>query len=554
MRLQSVLLPTEDICGIRELYFHENGEWIDFDGYFNLFQIAKRKRYTAISGLFLRLTLKGYQAIRLMCGRNCIGEYPLDSGARKDYSFPFPYGDPAMDGVFWFALRPEQSQEGGVPVHAEGDGSTEALRCLEVSGYFDGICNPLQNVSLVIDICTYRREAYVCRNLRSLKKYIFDRSDLELREHLRIYLVDNGQTLSDHAEFQTLMREYETPDMTQSVSADPPVTVFRNINAGGAGGFTRGMIEAIEHNARIESRERPYTHILLMDDDAVVEPDSLVRLYGFLTTLREEFRDIAVGGALLMEELPQLLKAEGERFFRFRVKSPDKGLDLREYRNCTTDARLTAEREEGVYSGWWFCCYPMRTVRGDNLPLPFFLHWDDIEYGLRAQKNGIVFLNGVSVWHRGIDQGPPGTNAYYDMRNSLITSVLTEKPLSRCSVFVYCLKRITGALLRRRYGSAVLRQRALRDFCRGPEWLRTTDPEQLHEEVQEENRREAETETKKEGFRNVLRCIVRAADMYGHVLWLLVFSFSKAAADYQKRAAGLRTAEFWKEYLRKKAD
>lgn len=46
MRLQNIRFPEPDICREEELYFHRNGEWIDFNGYFNLFYIEKRKKYT----------------------------------------------------------------------------------------------------------------------------------------------------------------------------------------------------------------------------------------------------------------------------------------------------------------------------------------------------------------------------------------------------------------------------------------------------------------------------------------------------------------------------
>ena len=40
MRLQNIRFPEPDICREEELYFHRNGEWIDFNGYFNLFYLS----------------------------------------------------------------------------------------------------------------------------------------------------------------------------------------------------------------------------------------------------------------------------------------------------------------------------------------------------------------------------------------------------------------------------------------------------------------------------------------------------------------------------------
>ena len=177
MRLQTILLPTEEICNVEELYFHRHGEYLEFDGYFNLFQIAKRKRYTGITGLKLQLELEGYSEIQLMNNRKLIQRFSLNADQLKHYEFTFPYEK--ADGVFWFALKRDTA-------------APEAF----LQGYFEGICKETELVNIVVDICTYRREPYVCRNMRSLVKGIYQNQDLEVRKHLQAFVVDNGQTLA----------------------------------------------------------------------------------------------------------------------------------------------------------------------------------------------------------------------------------------------------------------------------------------------------------------------------------------------------------------------
>ena len=48
MRLQTIVSPTENVCNIPEMYFHRTGNRVDYDGYFNLFYIEKRKYYTEL--------------------------------------------------------------------------------------------------------------------------------------------------------------------------------------------------------------------------------------------------------------------------------------------------------------------------------------------------------------------------------------------------------------------------------------------------------------------------------------------------------------------------
>lgn len=57
------------------------------------------------------------------------------------------------------------------------------------------------------------------------------------------------------------------------------------------------------------------------------------------------------------------------------------------------DVRKTAYTQGRViydadtdYGGWWFCCFPYAFVQ-ENDVLPFFIHCDDVEYGLRCGKS-----------------------------------------------------------------------------------------------------------------------------------------------------------------------
>ncbi|MEI3199181.1 MAG: hypothetical protein V8S12_01795 [Lachnospiraceae bacterium] len=56
------------------------------------------------------------------------------------------------------------------------------------------------------------------------------------------------------------------------------------------------------------------------------------------------------------------------------------------------------------YTGWWYTCIPLRCIDNDNLPLPIFIHRDDVEYGLRVGKKKFIFLNGIGVWHEAFEK------------------------------------------------------------------------------------------------------------------------------------------------------
>ena len=448
MRLQTIEFPSESICSSEEMYFHRQKNQLDFDGYFNLFYIEKRKKYCSLGGLKLVIRLKGASEIRLMHNRELLRQIPLDEQAAEcEYEFEFPYQD-TQEGVFWFSLRAKS------PEH------------IAVSGYYEGMSAEYRPVSIAAVICTYKREHYVYRNLQCFKQ-VLNQKELEISRNLRLFLVDNGQTLQENTDVMELAAE-----------CGGRVQIIPNRNAGGAGGFTRGMIEALRQKER-----EGLTHVLLMDDDALFEPDLFVRLYGFLSILKEPYKDLTVGGNLLREDFPYLQHAGGEVFRDFKIHNEQVLMDLRSYENCVQEFMCSPEVPRNIYSGWWCCCFSLNTVRENNLPIPFFLHFDDIEYCLRNNRQGILFLNGIGVWHKGFEWNFAGANRYYDVRNSLITAAIHQPELSPFAVKKWVWRNMVTPFLEFRYGESDLAYRGFLDFCKGPEWLLGRDPDRLNQKV-----------------------------------------------------------------------
>ena len=451
IQLQSILLPDTDICAVSQLYYHKTGSRIDFNGYFNLFYLEKRKKYTNLQSLSLCVRLQGYKELVLVHNGVDLQTIVLTPEQSQEYEIVFPY-ERYQEGCFWFALIKEE----------------RALQS-HISGCYAGEIEQekFRQVTICVDICTYKREDYAARNLRLLKERLFDKASLDVSKHIKIYVVDNGNTLKDCRPIQEL----------SSLYADK-LFIFSNKNAGGAGGFTRGMVEALK-----AKKEAGFTHILLMDDDAVIEPDALVRIYGFLTMLKETWKTMTIGGAMLREECPYLLYCAGEWWQNGEIQNPHMDLDLRKLDHAAGRPLTEAGHEYDRYSGWWCCCYSLEVVREDNLPVPLFLHHDDIEYGIRNRRNGIVFLNGIGVWHRGPGEVFPGSNIYYDTRNNLIEIALHQKRKKRRAAGKILFRGLTSAVIRLKYEDVDLVYRGFVDFLKGPGWLYHQNPESLHKEI-----------------------------------------------------------------------
>ena len=96
-----------------------------------------------------------------------------------------------------------------------------------------------------------------------------------------MFVVDNGRTL---------------PAVELS---DELVTVIPNNNVGGAGGFARGMISALED-------ERSFSHVLLMDDDVRMSPESIKRTFNLLSLVSDAYSDAFINGAMLKLSEPDV--------------------------------------------------------------------------------------------------------------------------------------------------------------------------------------------------------------------------------------------------------
>ena len=447
---QNVLLPSHDVCDESELYYHRVGKRVNFDGYFNLFYIEKRKVYTEIEGLYLKLSLKGYDELSIVHNQTDLITVDLVPDIEKEYTIELPYAD-YSEGVFWFALSVNED---------ETENTVKGIYYAEIAE------ENFHLVNIGIDICTFKREEYITRTLRKLSEKLWSNTDVDVSKHIQIFVIDNGRTLHDCEAVQALAEVYSKR-----------VVIIPNINAGGSGGFTRGMIEILNRKA-----QESFTHVLLMDDDVIIEPDTLVRLYGFLTTVKNEWKNITVGGILLREECPHILFSAGEWWEDgYTVVNQYSNLDIRHYDNAVCSYLTESGNEYNQYSGWWLCCYSLDIVREDNLPIPFFIHHDDIEYGIRNQNAGIVFLNGINVWHKDVQLGMPGVNMYYDVRNGLIEMAIQN--VNKETAIKWLCKRVVGSILRYRYKDVTLICHGIEDFMKGPGWLYRQKPEELHEEV-----------------------------------------------------------------------
>lgn len=398
----------------------EAGKSFRTDTYMNLFDLETWRKYTLIQNLFLRIELRGN------------GRIVIKQLEQATNNIAFPFKCETREEVL--VLIPDEWNE-KIYFEIEADSKVDFYGASYLVNESEQ-----RAVKLAVVICTYKREESLKENLQELKKV-----KSVLKENIEVFVVDNASELN--------------------LADESWVHLYHNPNTGGSGGFNRGMDEVVKFYGNYFS-----THVLLMDDDVVVQLESVLRLYSLLSYMRDEHSEDIVAGRMFRLDKPWVQYTAAEIWNGGDLRHIGFELDMNSRENLET----VNDNSGAEYSGWWFCCIPFEFVK-DNRPLPFFLHCDDVEYGLRHGGTPII-LNGIQVWHETYEYRQSPVMAYYDMRNSLIVNAMygranPEREIRRWK------ESISQAHVRKDYLCETRLIQALTDFLKGSSWFINVDPQ-----------------------------------------------------------------------------
>lgn len=444
------------ICTEKGVFLQGDGE-ISLDTYFNSFSVAKWLRYTSLDNLTLmlytdqqmRLEIEAFNAVltdHLVKKEKVSVEIEdamccqcVDSEEQSHRQYKVKFSSLPSNGIVFVTCR--ALTEGTI-----------------YGGYYETSIREkqLNNVRIAAGICTFHREAELRRNLYDLEPILEGESAVIPKEKFHVFVSDNGKTL---------------PVQGWKEGID----IIPNCNAGGSGGFARTMIEAMHKGGT-----SPYTHIIVMDDDIRMPRHAIEVTYALLRLIKPEYMNSICGAAMMQEQIPYLRFESGAYFNlqQYRADVYDRGLDVREL-----DAVLYGERDKSVnYTGWWFTCIPFSIISKYGLPMPFFIHFDDIEYGLRCCDIEKILLNTISVYHPALVNKAPCWDRYYVRRNSMITEMTEGNGRYLAVMLAGVWKAVLKDLLHFRYEETSYELMAVRDFCKGGRKL-------LHADIENEHKR-----------------------------------------------------------------
>ncbi|ALE07907.1 glycosyl transferase [Arthrobacter sp. ERGS1:01] len=423
------------------------GERVSFGTYFNAFPASYWRRWTTVDNVRLSVKTSGSGAV-IVYKSNARGALQrvdsvrVDGDATSTFDLTLkPFGD---GGWYWFDLVAGSStvvlQE--AQWQAEGDAATPG--------------------SITLEITTLNKTDFCINNLRLLAE-----NPQALAHVKELILVDQGTEKVAEAE--------GFAEVAQALAGK--LRIINQDNLGGSGGFARGMYEAVENGS---------DYALLMDDDVVVEPESIIRLLTFADLCKTP---TIVGGHMFDLYNRTVLHTFGEIVnpYTFQPDLPSEEMTLG-HDFLGSNLRQTGwlhRRTDVDYNGWWMCMIPTKIIREIGLSLPVFIKWDDAEYGLRAKAAGYptVSLPGAAVWHVSwIDKDDlVGWQAYFHARNRFIAALIHSPYEYGGKVVRQSYAFDVKHLVSMQYATARGRNMALRDLLKGPAQLHSLLPGKLPE-------------------------------------------------------------------------
>ncbi|MBF6324459.1 glycosyltransferase [Nocardia cyriacigeorgica] len=410
----------------------EKGALAHTNTYFGRFAASYWQRWTTVTAVEATMTLEVANKARVrLVASDIAGHRRIIASADVDASGPLTLSAPLDQYVDGGALWLEFDAVGAELGISELTWTTAA---------------PERVRPVAIAICTFNRAEDCAHTVAALAS-----DPVVLAAIDAVYVVDQGTDLvQDRPLFQ----------QTLPVLGDK-LRYIRQPNLGGAGGFTRGLYEV--------SGANEHADVILMDDDILCEPETVLRLNAFANLTVEP---TLVGAQMLFLLNPDYLNVGAEEVHLDKLMHGQKV--PKALRNTSMLKKNQERRVDAGYNAWWTCLIPAEVVKKIGLPIPIFFQWDDVEYGVRAREHGFVTvtLPNAAVWHADFYWKDFDDWArYFSTRNSLIVCAM-HTDLDGKAITRQLFRNLAEHLVAMQYGLAHTTLQGIEDFLRGPQVLR----------------------------------------------------------------------------------
>ncbi|MFH5208557.1 glycosyltransferase [Antrihabitans spumae] len=410
---------------------------VSFCTYFNAFPASYWRRYSVLKSVVLRIELTGHCRVDVY-------------RSKADSSRIHVQGNESAGGLLEFEIELAPFEDGGwIWFDITSDTEVQLLS----AGWFAPIEAPGE-ASIAVGIPTFNRPTDCVKALVALG------SDPAVLDKIKAVIIPDQGT----------RKARDEPGFAEAAAAlGDRLAVHDQPNLGGSGGYSRIMYEAL--------KTTDCQFILFMDDDIEIEPDSILRA---LALSRFAKKPTLVGGQMLNLQERSHLHSMGEAvnrgiFMWTSAPNVEYDHDFAKYPlSDRENSKLLHRRIDVDFNGWWMCMIPRVVAEELGQPLPLFIKWDDVEYGLRARAAGYptVTMPGAAIWHMAWSDKDDAIDwqAYFHLRNRLVVASL-HMPGNGRGLVVNTVKATLKHLLCLEYSTVAIQNLAIADFMAGPDRL-----------------------------------------------------------------------------------
>ena len=386
------------------------GKELSFDGFYNIFEPGFWKENCNISSVYLKIEGKGKAHVRFVV---------INSKGEKNY-LPSQQVDLNLSSTL---LVPQVSSDF---IYVE----LKAITDLNIDSIaFQTNLTPEKIVDLAIVITHYNRLEYISKTIDKISNAIKKQQN-DIGGHIHLCVVDNSQNI-------------EVPN-------NEHLTIIKNENLGGSGGFARGLLWA---------KDAGFSHCLFMDDDGGCEFESINRTIAILSFSKE--RNLSIVGTGLYEDHQTTIHESGAIFTTQGWQPLLGGGDISTVKSTV---QLFSDTRKIEYAAWPYFAFPIETC--SHFPWPFFVRGDDVLFGLQNRDFIIKRYPGISVTIGNLVSREGPLSIYQDVRAIITINLLQNcKLLDLLSFYtrVYLLQ-----LLSYKYATTRAISEALKDVLGGP--------------------------------------------------------------------------------------
>jgi GT2 family glycosyltransferase len=260
-----------------------------------------------------------------------------------------------------------------------------------------------------IIIVTWNKEKFVLELLESLSKLDY--------QNYEINVIDNA---SGDSTVKSIKKRF------------PNVNLIENKeNLGGTGGFNTGMRFALSY--------KNYDYIWLLDNDAYVEPGTLTWL---IKTMKID-TSIGIVGSLIChpDNKDTVVEQGGMVHWNYGIWDTC-------HRNEKKSQLKQAIKDVDYVAACSMLIKPLVLKTAGIFDEKMFVHWDDVEFCLRAKRNGFrVVATKNSVIYHYAEKNLPLVFSYYDLRNAFLTMSYHLKRSKQKIGFLLQLRRLMKVIV-----------------------------------------------------------------------------------------------------------